>query len=274
MIAASRMHGLACLSLALAAHLGLAYAYGVTSAPDVRIAAGLGAPVAQLGTSFADLVEGTQTPEAPTPLDMAEPVQEVTAHAAPTAAVQAVSAAEVVPAQKAEFLVPMQAKPAPLAAPAIETVHVATELAPTAVLRSPRPMARPKDLKIPEPPQKPAATSPGNAARTRVAGAASGAVSAPPVPQGATVETRRPNSGSAAASNYPGKVLRCVSRANRAQTTARGTASVGFSVSERGRITGVYLAGSSGNPQLDAAALRALRSVGRCPAPPQGARTS
>ncbi|MEO0829770.1 MAG: TonB family protein, partial [Pseudomonadota bacterium] len=163
---------------------------------------------------------------------------------------------------------------------------VATEVKETTVLRSPVPRGRPATLAVtkrvnkparPKPkvtPQRSTASTSGNSVRNTVVGVVGGKVTASPNKQGTRTAKRSKSSGNAAVSNYPGKVMRCISRASRARTNAKGTASIGFSISGKGRITRVFLARSSGNAQLDNAAVRAVRGVGRCPAPPPGARTS
>ncbi|MEM8575642.1 MAG: TonB family protein [Pseudomonadota bacterium] len=114
--------------------------------------------------------------------------------------------------------------------------------------------------------------SAGNADRNARAGTMEGHRDAPsvsrgPVPAGIA-------SGNAAASNYPGEVMRCISRAGRPRVSARGTAVISFSISGGGRITAVALAASSGAPRLDRAALQTVNRAGPCPAPPRGAQTN
>ena len=49
-----------------------------------------------------------------------------------------------------------------------------------------------------------------------------------------------------------------------------GTARVSFSVNASGGVSGVHLAGSSGDPGLDAAAVAMIARANPVPAPPSG----
>ncbi|WP_300434507.1 energy transducer TonB [uncultured Mameliella sp.] len=80
--------------------------------------------------------------------------------------------------------------------------------------------------------------------------------------------------GNAAASNYPGQVMRKLSRAGRPRVNARGTAVVAFSISSAGGLASLSLARSSGSSALDRAALGVVRSAAPFPRPPSGARRS
>jgi protein TonB len=73
--------------------------------------------------------------------------------------------------------------------------------------------------------------------------------------------------GNAAASNYPGLVMR-----HRADT--RGAVLVQFSVTEGGRLASVRVARSSGSTRLDRAALTVVERAAPFPAPPAGADRS
>jgi protein TonB len=127
-----------------------------------------------------------------------------------------------------------------------------------APVRSSRPPARPFDA--------------GNAPRNANAGAEAGRESAPSTSSG-SVKTQAA-AGNAVADNYPGEVMRCISRAGRPRIGARGTAVVSFRIGARGRVTAVALAASSGNLRLDQAALQTVRGAGPCPVPPAGALTA
>lgn len=82
------------------------------------------------------------------------------------------------------------------------------------------------------------------------------------------------NAGNAAASNYPGLVMRRISRAGRPRVNARGAAVVAFSIASGGRLASVSIARSSGSSVLDRAALRVVQSAAPFPKPPSGARRS
>ncbi|WP_167645798.1 cell envelope integrity protein TolA [Mameliella alba] len=85
---------------------------------------------------------------------------------------------------------------------------------------------------------------------------------------------RKAAPGNAAASNYPGLVMRKLSRAGRPRVNARGTAVVAFSISSGGGLASLSLARSSGSSALDRAALGVVRSAAPFPQPPNGARRS
>lgn len=131
-----------------------------------------------------------------------------------------------------------------------------------------RPRARPKRA---EPHQQPAPR--GNARQNAVAGSETGSEQAT-ARQQSTSTGRSRAAGNAAVSNYPGQVMRCISRAGRPRGGSRGTAVVAFVVSSNGRIAQVSLARSSGNARLDRAALQTISRAGPCPAPPPGAQRS
>lgn len=86
--------------------------------------------------------------------------------------------------------------------------------------------------------------------------------------------------GNAAVSNYPGKVAAKLRRAARgisgASRAARGAvARVRFTVSASGAVSGVGLAGSSGSPELDRAALAVVhRAAPFPPIPPEAGKRS
>ena len=79
--------------------------------------------------------------------------------------------------------------------------------------------------------------------------------------------------GNAAASNYPGLVMRRIQRAKR-RADVRGEALVRFSITSGGGVASVSLARSSGSGKLDGIALAQVRRAAPFPPPPPGARTS
>jgi protein TonB len=171
--------------------------------------------------------------------------------------------------------------PAQLSHRAPDTALAAETEVPAAPVRSLRPSTRPAGVErapapVAEAPPRdtprPAVSAPGNAARNAAAGTAVGRAEAPVADTGAG--RQQAASGNAAASSYPGQVMRCISRAGRPRVDARGTAVVSFRISGSGRVTGVALAASSGDAGLDRAALRTISGAGPCPAPPPGAQTA
>lgn len=78
--------------------------------------------------------------------------------------------------------------------------------------------------------------------------------------------------GNAAASNYPGKVMRRISRQARPRVRAKGTATISFSISSGGGLSRVSVSRSSGSSALDRAAVAMVRKASPFPRPPAGAQ--
>lgn len=163
-----------------------------------------------------------------------------------------------------------------------KTVTAADEADP-AVTRSLRPQPRSPEFEAahkPEPtrqasredpaPQTQAAS--GNAPRNARAGTAAGSESATATQSGANGDAQ--SAGNAAARNYPGLVMRTLTRAGKPRVNARGAAVVAFSIAGTGGLSSVSLARSSGSSALDRAAVQLVRRAGPFPRPPQGARRS
>ena len=197
--------------------------------------------------------------------------------------------AATVPARKAPSATAPQptarakaaARPTPVkpANPAPKTTERLTGRAPdsAAVSRSLRPRMRTPEFEAankpaakPKPKVKPAAPSGGGAARNARAGSLSGNIGAKSRAKG--TEGHKAASGNAAASNYPGLIMRKLSRARRPNVNARGAAVVSFSIAANGGLASVSLSGSSGSSALDRAAVRVVRNAAPFPPPPNGAR--
>lgn len=129
--------------------------------------------------------------------------------------------------------------------------------------RDAHPKPRPK-------PQRQAAQ--GNADRNMRAGDAAGTETAKAHSKGSGGTTNA--AGNAAVSNYPGQVMRKLSRAGKPRVNARGQAVVAFTVAANGGLQAVSLARSSGSSALDQAALRLVQNAAPFPQPPSGARRS
>lgn len=163
--------------------------------------------------------------------------------------------------------------------------------APTAVTRSLRPKTRSADFEKqhePEPPKvakaapkkkaqrttqaKPKPQPKGNAQQNAQTGATTGSQRAKASTSQGTGKTQA--TGNAAASNYPGEVMRKISRVPRPRVGSRGTAVVAFRIAANGGLAGISIARSSGSSKLDQAALRIIRRAAPFPPPPRGARRS
>ena len=79
-------------------------------------------------------------------------------------------------------------------------------------------------------------------------------------------------SGNAAASNYPGEVMRRIARAGKPRVGARGTAVIGFTVASNGGLAQIGVARSSGSAALDRAAVALITKAAPFPRPPAGAQ--
>lgn len=112
----------------------------------------------------------------------------------------------------------------------------------------------------------------GNAGKSARAGEATGTRDATARQSGSGGQKQV--AGNAAVSNYPGLVMRRLSRAGKPRVTARGAAMVSFTIGSTGGLDSVSLARSSGSAALDQAAVRLVRGAGPFPKPPQGARRS
>lgn len=177
---------------------------------------------------------------------------------------------------------------APEEEPEVEPEDEAEEVPETALASSLRPMERPDTLRRPEPEPDPAPrreTRPeptvtrqtqrapqGNSDRNARAGQAQGSESATATRSGSG--GRSQEAGNAAASNYPGQVMRKLSRVPRPRMNARGAAVVAFRIAGSGGLSGVSLARSSGSAALDRAALQVVQRAAPFPAPPAGAQRS
>lgn len=152
-----------------------------------------------------------------------------------------------------------------------------------AMMQSPRPVRRPRDLEermertaettTSDPPDRSERTaSPDNSAQNARAGSATGEREAPSARanQGAGSAA---STGNAAASNYPGKVMQRLSRVPRPSVRHRGATTVSFRIAGNGGLAGVGIAASSGSAALDREAVRLIQRAAPFPAPPSGART-
>ena len=146
---------------------------------------------------------------------------------------------------------------------------------------SPRPQGRPQRIEqTAEQPRtqdrqpRPAQQAPqGNADQNADAGSETGDAQAT-APRQSTNNGRTTAAGNAAANNYPGRVMRCISSAGRPRVNARGTAIVAFAIAANGRVGQVRIVRSSGSARLDRAAMQTISRAGPCPAPPAGALRS
>jgi len=288
------------LAVSVALHLGALALVPGHEAPDVEGGAASVEP-AQIGDSFRDIAQGSVAARPALPPDTLAPTRpedgppEPAATAAPVpqpvAAAPAPAPSLVVPRPSLATAATITAEPARLAETTaaaerpelrpIEAVppdRVVAALEPpevtTAAADTPRPAPRPDRTArapgSPEPPAKHAATAPG-AERAERRGEDDGAETAAAAPRTAPAAPARADQGTAAASSYPGIVMRQLTRTPRPQAGRRGAAVVGFELGPGGELRHVMILRSSGHAAIDEAALEHVRRAAPFPAPPQGA---
>jgi protein TonB len=124
---------------------------------------------------------------------------------------------------------------------------------------------------LPAPPATRTATAPG-AEQAERRGQDDGTETAANATRAAATEAAvRTEQGNAAASSYPGLVMRHLSRTPRPETGRRGAAVVGFELGAGGELRQAVILRSSGHEGIDRAAIEHLRRAAPFPAPPQGA---
>lgn len=209
------------------------------------------APVTSDGILSPSLAE----PLRPEPVEQSETVQPsepVAQHSETTPEVLEAS-------EPQSAAVARSARPKPRSAEFVET-------------HKPAPAAKPAPQRTAQQPKRPAPQAQGNSNRNARAGEATGNRQATARQSGSGGQQQA--AGNAAVSNYPGLVMRKLSRAGKPRVNARGTAVIAFTIAASGGVASVSLARSSGSSALDQAAVRLVRGAGPFPKPPQGARRS
>jgi len=306
MIASSRPILILCAVGAAVFHIA---GFAATSAPqNIQIAAA-GAPAAvKQGSAFADMATGVMSgvvtadtsvqpnsaDQVATPADPAQtsettPTEPTATAAVPPAAssaavlvqpgTTAVVAVPTITATPSESTQAVTVTATPSVAPT-ETI-TAEALDPSVVLTSQRPVRRPPGLAPPKPPApRQVATPPpprGNANRNANAGATQQAAPrATATTSGSNARAAAPAATASNArevSNYPGQVMRRISRVRKPRTNARGSALIAFTISANGGLAALSVSRSSGNAQLDQMAAQVIQRAAPFPAPPSGAQT-
>jgi protein TonB len=276
MIVSSRIAQGAAFLIAIGVHAGVSMGLA-PEASIVEMDSGQGAAVTAIGTSFADVAKGVMT---------AQPVTEHVTLAkvpVPTPIVHSVHVVEtrVTPVHAPVHVIAKTLTKPQVAIvatrPMIETTIMgAAPPAPTSVPKiSPKPRPDRPEPKIKPKPKVAEAKSvqqpKGNAAQNAKAGATNGQAQAKAKAQG-TATGRSKASGNAAVSNYPGKVMRKLARAQKIR--GAGKARVSFKIASNGGLASTSLRNSSGSPAFDKAALRAVQRAAPFPPPPAGAERS
>lgn len=211
------------------------------------------------------------------PVDIVEPVELETT---PDLNVASEIASSVVPADP---VLPSTLQTIETAQPQPAEIVEATEENTSAVSRSLRPKPRTPEFEKkhepppPEPRTQVAQPRPtpqpqprGNADQTTTTGNATGAQQRSTTATTGTGTTSQ--AGNAAISNYPGQVMRRISRVSRPRVGNTGTAVIAFSIGSNGGLASLSVARSSGSARLDQAALTVIRRAAPFPVPPPGAR--
>lgn len=249
-----------------------------TRAP-IEIEGGAPSQVAMLGNSFADMTEGTTSPvatvettEKPVEVEPAKaPQPEITPPTIPTHSALAVFANSRNPVVPVMAITPTMPQEALKSEAPVEVQQAKPE--------TQRPVTRPAKPTAAHPkptttPRKPATAAPpkrqGGAQTTRK-GQADGKADGQVANSGQGSAKARA-AGNAAASNYPGLVMRKISRVRKQRAGARGKAIVGFKISASGAATSVRIIRSSGSAKIDRVALRHIQRASPFPRPPKGAR--
>jgi len=253
--------------------------YLLFAVPKVEIEGGSGNSIeARLGNSFEDLAaEVTQSTEPeivmatePSATEVkevqpAKPIPEVAA--VPEATVPLVSPATIQPtlenapeANTVEVVTPIESL-----APREEQIDV---LKPVDETPSERPKSRPQ--RTPQPLPKPTERS-SNSTQSQTAGDAAGKPTASAARR-STGARQSSEAGNAAASNYPGKVMRKISRIRKPRANISGTTVVRFAIADSGALQSARIVQSSGSKRFDQAVLQVVRRAAPFPPPPRGGK--
>jgi protein TonB len=272
-------------------------------------AAALGSNFADLVKAGDDLdptetEEDTTTEPTVTPIQPAETQTTVTAPIAPTsyAAVttpdfkveptqmeglippspveklQAVEPALMVPQASPEAVERLEPKATAASIKPVETTQTVTPVEELEVVPTPTPKPKQKKVEKPKKVEKRKQTTASNSkSKSKVnikSGTQDGKKSAKAATSGKSAKkSRSSNAGNAAASNYPGKVYAKIARTRQRNAGGRGVAQVRFSVTSGGQASGVSVARSSGDANIDRAAVAHVKRAAPFPKPPPGAKT-
>lgn len=277
----NKLHALAALSVAVALHLA-AFAWRAPEAGAAASGAGGEALVSLEASSgsIAEMVEEWERPPEPMaepvpqlPPEMAqpEPPSQLTTPDLPDTAppvpapLLALPEAPEMPSMDIAELPPPPPEPEPAPEPLPDT---RPEPRPEP---EPQPAPDPQPRAEPQPKRQPTTPPAANVAGQRAAGSGGGAnAGASGGAQSATDSQARAHDLKA---GWGASIRARVERRKaypRDAGSASGTVTVQLSVSRSGALAGVALVGSSGNPALDAAAVKAVRAAGRFPAAPAG----
>ncbi|MDF3415102.1 TonB family protein [Sulfitobacter sp. M57] len=250
----------------------------LTPAPPVETAKPLAAEVLP-----KPQVEAALQPPISTVVPAARPAQAPTVKPVPLPLAPAADA--ILPAVVPDVTPPQVATPSAETVAPTQTIVAETPEA-TAPPQSIRPQRRdpvkaaqvaaarpkPKQIKVARKQRPKQKTRRGNAKQNNTQGARNGTSNQAKARKSGQGKRVAAQAGNAARDNYPGKVMRKISRVRKPNVRARGTAVIAFRVSASGGLSGVSVARSSGSAALDQAAMRVVKKAAPFPKPPGGAR--
>lgn len=258
----------------------------VTAEDEVRPVEAKSMPV-RTATEFMQPVEPEMNVAASVPMTALEPLPNSPAIASPVPVTNDPDSPQPALSQPVE---PESVAPVSTPANPQQIKEKATKVSPVKPTETIGPVEEPKPEPVlerksrpkpkPEPGQNPAKKKPvsghkaGNSTADSKAGSQKGKASAKAVPRGNNAsKSKSRNTGSAAASNYPGKVYSKIARTRQKNAGGRGVAHVSFQVTSNGKATGIALSRSSGNARVDRAAVAHVRRASPFPKPPPGAKS-
>lgn len=263
-----RAVGIAALAASFVVHLGGLHVF--TATEPTKIAGGNTVEVARLGNSFQDIAVGQVAP-ATTPTAVKPAVSPTPVPNTVTSSTSAVS--PTTPVTSSSVQTRTVTANTTQSVTATEPVSVQTP-----VPETPRPRTRserqPERQRTPQRTQRRPASEqqPQGQSRAERRGQSDGQQQARATQGSNRNRGAATTQGNAAVSNYPGQVMRKISRTRRPRAGQRGSAVVAFNVSANGGLASVQIVRSSGNSQIDRAALQHIRRAAPFPPPPQGAQ--
>jgi protein TonB len=278
----------AAIVLSLITHAGAAAILTLSPEPDPDVAQVAGgavvAEVAMLGNNAFDAIESGAPDEIQPTEEMEpetiEPVAQPVAEIEPQEVVpDEITPSEVAPTPEAEEFVPEMSEAIEIQGAEVEIAAIPIPDIRPEIVEKPPEAIQPLEKKVEKPaekkPEKKKAkksgdkgNSPQAAQRGEVNGSDGVSMSSPGGQKKGSATV-----GNAAVSNYPGKVRSKINRAKR-RVRGAGVVTVAFTVSSSGQATSIRIAKSSGEPDVDQAAIEAVRRAAPFPEIPAGAGRS
>lgn len=274
----------AAIVLSLMAHAGPAAILTLSPEPEpeaAQTAGGVVAEVAMLGNNAFETIEAgrpdeTERPDEIQP-EILEPVPPELADIMPDALVlQQVMPVERAEVPEADAIVPQASEGSELQDVAVESAAVPVPGIKPKLTEKPPAAARPLHAEVKRQQEKverktgKKAGEKGESVQATSKGHADGATDVKTASLGGQAKGNASAAGNAAVENYPGKVRNKINRAKRRVAgTGVGTVTVSFTISASGQATGIKISASSGQPELDQAAMEAVRRAAPFPDIPE-----